>query len=35
VIGFAFVLGAVFGALAMLAAGVLDQDGDTGEPRSR
>jgi hypothetical protein len=34
-IAFAFVLGAVCGALAMLAASALDQDGDAGEPRSR
>jgi hypothetical protein len=35
VIVFAFVLGAAFGALAMLLASALDGDGDTGEPRSR
>jgi hypothetical protein len=34
-IGFAFVLGAVCGALAMLMAGVLDGDGQAEEPRGR
>jgi hypothetical protein len=34
-IGFAFVLGVVFGALAMLLASVLDGDGDAEEPRRR
>jgi hypothetical protein len=34
-IAFAFVLGAVCGALAMLAASALDEAGDTDKPRSQ